>query len=95
MSLEAWGDEGDGMSENECDALTGAGWVTPDDAEQIKEAVRLLVAEPLYENGAKDNGVAVRFLMRLTLLQSSVGLDVPEDLVAEARAALTAAKEGK
>ena len=94
MSLEAWGDEGDGMPPHEYDALTDAGWLTPDDAEEIKELVRALVGEAFYENGVKANGVAVRFLMRMTLLQARVGLDVSPVMVEEAKAAI-AREEGR
>jgi hypothetical protein len=65
MSLEAWGDEGDGMSEHEHDALTGAGWLDPDDAEKLRaelrhanEAVAILRAIIFSTSDIIDEGVA-------------------------------------
>jgi hypothetical protein len=44
VSLEAWGDEGGGMDHNEHDALTGAGWLPPDEAEALQKRVGELEA---------------------------------------------------
>jgi hypothetical protein len=88
MSYEAWGDDDDG-SDRVVERLLNDGWWSADDAEEVKELVRALASEHIYENGRKEDGVSVRFLMRLTLLRARVGLDVPTLMVEEAKAALT------
>ena len=90
MSLEAWGDD-DGAGDY--DHLIDAGWWTSEDVEEVRDLVRALEAETVYENGRKEEGISVRFLARLTLLRDKVGLDGPAELVAEARR-LVAETEG-
>jgi hypothetical protein len=85
MSLEAWGDEGDGF---DAGALLEAGWWDPDKAEAVKQAAEAIHREPLYEGGKKENGISTRFLMRLTILRFEMGIDMPQPLVDEARASL-------
>jgi hypothetical protein len=85
VSWEAWGDGDDGFDSRQ---LFDAGWWGPDDVADVKKRIVDLAQEPLYENGRKEDGVSVRFLMRLTLLKQAAGLDVPEQLASEARAAL-------
>jgi hypothetical protein len=41
---------------------------------RLKNAVHNVMAEQLYENGKKDDGVAVHFLMRLSMLAHEAGL---------------------
>ena len=78
MSLEVFGDEGSGMDPNEADALIDAGWLTPEDAEAIKEAVSELFEEPIYEVPGK---LSIRFLMRMSILRYRCDLMTPGDPV--------------
>jgi hypothetical protein len=58
--------------------------------ESLRSYVSSLLAEPVYEGGIKENGVSVRFLMRLNVLAYKVGLtrySTENPLVAEALAA--------
>jgi hypothetical protein len=50
----------------------------------IVDAVKALVSETLYEGGDKANGIAVRFLARMTILKATVGLEVPTAMRDEA-----------
>jgi hypothetical protein len=63
------------------------GWWDEDTVDQVQEAVRRLVGETLYEGGQMANGISVRFVARLSMLQNAVGL-MPDDnpLVIEATA---------
>lgn len=44
----------------------------------VVSCIKDLVAEPVYEGGAMANGISVRFLARLTILQGEAGL-IPTD----------------
>lgn len=50
----------------------------------IVDAVKALVGETIYEGGDKANGIAVRFLARMTILKATVGLEVPTAMRDEA-----------
>ena len=91
MSLEAWGDD-DGAGDY--DHLIDAGWWTSEQAREVVDAVKALAAETVYEGGEKANGLSVRFIMRLNLLQSAAGLEIPRELVDEAER-FFAAEPGK
>lgn len=54
--------------------------------ESIVDAVKALVGETLYEGGEMQRGIAVKFLARITLLKSAVGIEQPQPLVEEAMA---------
>lgn len=41
---------------------------------RLQNAVHNMLSEPLYEDGKKENGVSVAFLMRLTMLANEAGL---------------------
>lgn len=71
MSLEAWGDEGDARE------LPDGCWseVT---VEVVLDCIRDLLREPFYEGWQMANGISVRFLARLTILQGEAGL-IPTD----------------
>jgi hypothetical protein len=58
---------------------------------EMRNYVSSLLAEPVYEGGATENGISVRFLMRLNLLAYKVGLEgysAENPFVMEALAAL-------
>lgn len=81
MSYEAWGDD---------DAReVPDGWWAEDSVQVVQGCIRELVAEPVYEGGKMENGISVRFLARLTILQGEAGL-IPTDgpLYRDAAAAL-------
>lgn len=80
MSYEAWGEP----DEPDYDHLIDAGWMTEEQATEVVDAIKALVAAPVYEGGDKVNGISVEFLMRLTLLQEAAGLDVPDLMAKEA-----------
>jgi hypothetical protein len=81
MSLEAWGDEPDYGPD------LPEGWWDEDTVASVCGAVEALLAEPLYEGGNKDAGVAVRFLARMSVLKYRAGLaEAKEPLIAEALA---------
>lgn len=71
MSREAWGDDGD---ERE---LPDGCW-GPVEVEVVTQCIKELCAEPVYEGGVMANGISVRFLARLTILQGEAGL-IPTD----------------
>lgn len=88
MSYEAWGDDDDGF---DSDRLHEAGWWPGEQAEEVTNAIKALRSEQVYEGGNKANGISVRFLMRLTMLEYAAGLKGDDDpLVVEARNALDA-----
>lgn len=81
MSLEAWGDD-DGA--DAYDHLLEAGWWTSEQVGEVTEAAEKLQKTAVYQNGNKDEGISVEFLMRLNLLFHAINLDVPSELVKEA-----------
>ena len=89
MSWEAWGDN---EPEN-LDHLLDAGWWDCDRVDAVKAAIKALNGEQMYENGRKEDGVSVRFLMRLNILLSEADMEVPQALVDEARAFFAAQAE--
>jgi hypothetical protein len=90
MSYEAWGDDDDGMSGYR-EQLVDAGWWCGDDVDAVKEAIKNLTSEAVYEGGDKANGVSPRFFARITLLQNAAGiLEDDNPLVIEAKAMLAA-----
>lgn len=80
MSLEVWGDEscyGPELPE---------GWWTEDEVQAAQEAMKELLAEPVYEGGKKENGISERFIARMTLLREAVKLARSDDpMVVDAR----------
>lgn len=83
MSYEAWGEPDDPPE------LPEGCW-DEDTVLTVQEAVRALRAEPVYEDGKKENGISARFLMRLTVVAAECGLMTePHEraLADEARAA--------
>lgn len=84
MSYEAWGDN-DGL---DAEPLLEAGWWDPDRAKAVFDAIAAMYAEPIYEDANPAKGISVRFLMRFTILRDAAGVDVPEQFLKEARAAL-------
>lgn len=81
MSWEVWGDN---EPEN-VDHLLEAGWWDCERVDAVKGAIKALYGEQMYENGRKEEGVSVRFLMRLHILLWEAHIDVPQALVDEAR----------
>ncbi|MBX2989470.1 MAG: hypothetical protein KF802_16395 [Bdellovibrionaceae bacterium] len=86
MSWEAWGDDDD----QNYDHLIEAGWWWSEKVDDVRSLVTLLMNEPIYEGGKKENGVSTRFLAHLTLLKHEFDLPVDEALVKEADAMLAA-----
>jgi hypothetical protein len=95
MSLEAWGDDGMDGDDYAAERLMEAGWWPSDMAEEVTAAIKALDAERVYEDGKKESGISVRFLMRLTLLKAAAQIDVPEQMVNEAREYFAANPEAK
>ena len=91
MSWEAWGDPPD----DGWDTFAEAGCWSVDEVDDVLAAIKALTAEQVYEDGQKDKGVSVKFLMRITLLEAAAGLRPHDDpLVVEAEA-LTNAERTK
>lgn len=89
MSWEAWGDPEDDGWEHFADA----GCWSSDEVDEVTAAIKALREEPVYENALKANGISVRFLMRITLLEAAANLRAHDDpLVVEARAVLEPVK---
>jgi len=79
MSYEAWGEPEEGPELPD-------GWWNEDDVQQVKDCISDLNKETLYEKGRKDNGISVRFLARITLLQGAAGLlEYDDPMLLEAR----------
>lgn len=72
MSLEAWGDDGDGMDVPD-------GWWGSDQVDDVVQAIKDLRAESVYEHGNKESGISVRFLARITMLEHMAGLRPASD----------------
>lgn len=85
MSWEAWGDGDDGFDP---EPLLDAGWWDPDKAKAVEEAINALHQEQVYQNGNVSEGIAERFIARLTMLRHEAGVDLPEHFVNEARSVL-------
>jgi hypothetical protein len=49
------------------------GW-SEDTVADVQRRIEELYAEPVYENGRKDDGISVRFLARLTMLRCDADL---------------------
>ena len=84
VSYEAWGEPEDPPELPD-------GWWDEDTVCRVQDAVKALVTESLYEGGKMENGVSVRFLQLMTILQDECGLmEKPHEkaLVEEARASL-------
>lgn len=84
VSYEVWGEPEDPPELPD-------GWWDEDTVCRVQDAVKALASESLYEGGKMENGVSVRFLQRMTILQDECGLMTkPHEvaLVAEARAAM-------
>ena len=75
MSWEAWGDDDAGQY----DHLLEAGWWASEQVEDVTAAIKALVAEPIYEDGKKENGISARFLARITILRHLSGELVNSD----------------
>jgi hypothetical protein len=84
MSYEVWGDNDDDTTTTA--HLRQEGWWDDDTVQQVKDAVQALMRERLYEDGQKDKGVSVQFIMRMNILAAEVGLmDEGGPIVKEAR----------
>ena len=82
MSYEVWGDNDDSYPSD----LIDAGWWDDDTVQRVQDAVRALMGERVYEDGQKDKGVSVQFIMRLNIVAAEVGvLGESEPIVKEAR----------
>lgn len=92
MSLETWGDES-GDDYAHVDTLIDAGWWPSEQAQEVTDAIKALCAETLYEGGKKDNGVAVRFLARMTMLQLAAGIIGRDDPMAREAIAMFASEQ--
>jgi len=80
MSYEAWGESYDGPELPD-------GWWDEEQVSGVKEAVKALCEETLYEDGKKENGISVRFLARMSVLKLRSGMAKADDpLIAEALA---------
>lgn len=89
MSYEVWG----GGDEPDYEHLLEAGWWASEQVDEVKDAIKALRAEPVYEGGNRDGGISLRFLMRITLLEVAAGLrDGNDPLAMEARAAISRAQ---
>lgn len=87
MSYEVWGDNDDDSTT--ASHLLDNGWWDDDTVQRVKDAVQALRSEAIYENERKDDGISVKFLMRMAVLSAEVGLMEESDpIVIEARAAL-------
>ncbi len=64
MSYEVWGEP------NDPPELPEGCW-DEDTVDEVKNAIRALCAETVYEGGKKENGISVRFIARMTLLRSA------------------------
>lgn len=82
MSYEAWGDGDDGQ---DYDHLIDAGWLTSEQAAEIKAQVEALRREQIYEGGMMVQGINTKFLARISLLSDAVGIYVPPDILEEAK----------
>jgi hypothetical protein len=78
MSYEVWGEPEDPPELPD-------EWWDEDTVATLQECVKAILAEPVYENGEKDNGISVRFLARLSVLKLRAELaKADEPLIAEA-----------
>ncbi len=87
MSYDVFGDNDNPAAEG----FLEMGWWTDEQVNAVVDAIKALVGEPVYEDRDMAQGISVRFLQRLVLLQEAAGLPVPEELVREAHACLDAA----
>lgn len=91
MSREARGDEDD--NEYACvDSLIDAGWWPSEQAQEVTDAIKALCSERMYKNNWKEDGVSVRFLMRMTMLKVAAGLTPADDMFAKEAAAYFASE---
>jgi phage gp36-like protein len=75
------------------DHLLENGWWASEQVDEVQAAIKALCSEKMYEDGKKDNGIAVRFLARMTALKVAAGIMASNDPMAIEAANMFAAKD--